>query len=63
MLYIGARITGTPFDARFQEAQAARQPMPDMPAVDPVELAELFWTMHTDRRPQELVVPEGLLGY
>jgi short-subunit dehydrogenase len=61
MLYIGARITGTAFDAAFQAAQAAGQPMPDMPAVDPVELAELLWTMHTDRKPREMVVPESLL--
>jgi short-subunit dehydrogenase len=61
MLYIGARITGTPFDTRFQEARAAGQPMPDIPAADPVELAELLWTMHTDRKPRETVFPEGLL--
>jgi short-subunit dehydrogenase len=62
MLYIGARITGTPFDTRFREAQAAGQPVPDMPAADPAELAELLWTMHTDRKPREMVVPESLLG-
>jgi short-subunit dehydrogenase len=59
MLYIGARIMGTAFDAAFQ---AAGQPVPDMPAADPVELAELLWTMHIDRKPREMVVPEGLLG-
>jgi short-subunit dehydrogenase len=62
MLYIGARIMGTAFDARLQAAEAAGQPMPDMPAADPVELAELLWTMHTDRKPREMVVPESLLG-
>lgn len=62
MLYIGARITGTSFDAQFQEARAAGQPVPDMPAADPAELAELLWTMHTDRKPPEMIVPEGLLG-
>ena len=62
MLYIGARITGTPFETRFQEARAAGQPMPDMPAADPVELAELLWTMHANRKPREMVVPESLLG-
>ncbi|WP_027945715.1 SDR family NAD(P)-dependent oxidoreductase [Amycolatopsis taiwanensis] len=61
LLYIGARITGTPFEARFREAQAAGQPMPDLPAADPVELAELLWSMHTDRKPREMVVPEGFL--
>jgi short-subunit dehydrogenase len=61
-LYIGARIMGTAFDAAFQAAQAAGQPMPDMPAADPAELAELLWTMHTERKPREMVVPESLLG-
>jgi short-subunit dehydrogenase len=62
MLYIGARILGTAFEARFQAAAAAGQPMPDMPAADPAELAELLWTMHTDRKPREMVVPENVLG-
>jgi short-subunit dehydrogenase len=62
MLYIGARITGTPFDAAFRAARTAGQPVPDIPAADPVELAELLWTMHTDRNPREMVVPEGFLG-
>ena len=61
MLYIGARITGTPFDARFREARAAGQPVPDMAAADPDELAELLWTMHGDRKPREMVVPESSL--
>jgi len=62
MLYIGARITGTSYEARFQEAQAAGQPVPDIPAADPAELAELLWTMHTDRKPREMIVPESLFG-
>jgi short-subunit dehydrogenase len=61
-LYIGARIIGTAFDAAFQAEEAAGQPMPDMPAADPVDLAELLWTMHNDRKPQEMVVPASLLG-
>ncbi|WP_130348300.1 SDR family NAD(P)-dependent oxidoreductase [Herbihabitans rhizosphaerae] len=60
-LYIGARITGTPFDAAFQAEEAAGRPVPDMPAADPVELAELLWTMHTDRKPREMVVPESVI--
>lgn len=59
MLYIGARITGTAFEARIR---ATGQPVPDVPAADPAELAELLWTMHTDRKPQEMVVPENMLG-
>jgi hypothetical protein len=62
MLYIGARIMGTATEARFQAAQAAGKPVPDVPAADPVELADLLWTMHTDRTPREMVVPESVLG-
>jgi short-subunit dehydrogenase len=61
MLYIGARIMGTPFDAAYQAAKAAGEPVPDIPAADPIELAELIWTMHTDRKPREMVVPESWL--
>ncbi|QWF79328.1 SDR family NAD(P)-dependent oxidoreductase [Amycolatopsis sp. CA-230715] len=60
MLYIGARILGTPYEARFQELRAAGEPVLDLPAADPGELAELLWTMHGDRKPEEKVVPEGL---
>ncbi len=59
MLYIGARIRGTAFDAAFRDADVTGQPMPDMPTVDPAELAELLWSMHTDRKPREMVVPES----
>jgi short-subunit dehydrogenase len=59
MLYIGARILGTAFEERFQAALDAGQPVPDIPAADPAELAELLWRMHTDRKPREMVVPES----
>lgn len=62
MLYIGARIRGTAFEAHFEEARAQGQPMPDMPAADPAELADLLWTMHADRQPREMVVPSGLVS-
>ncbi|MDT7799841.1 MAG: hypothetical protein QOI78_3274, partial [Actinomycetota bacterium] len=62
MLYIGARITGTAFDAAFQAAAAAGEPVPDIPASDPADLAELLWTMHTGGKPREMVVPAGFLG-
>ncbi len=61
MLYIGARITGTPTDERFQAARAAGRTARDIPAADPAELAELLWSMHMNRKRREMVVPEGLL--
>ncbi|MFI5606291.1 SDR family NAD(P)-dependent oxidoreductase [Amycolatopsis sp. NPDC051903] len=54
-LYIGARITGTPFDAAFR---ASGQPEATFPAADPADLADLLWTMHADRQPEESVVPQ-----
>ncbi|GAA1990366.1 SDR family NAD(P)-dependent oxidoreductase [Amycolatopsis minnesotensis] len=62
MLYVGARITGTPYDAMFLTARAEGKPVPDLPAADPDVLAELLWTMHADRKTAERVVPEGLFG-
>jgi short-subunit dehydrogenase len=62
MLYIGARITGTPFDEAVRAAVAAGRPVPDIPAADPADLARLLRTMHSDRAPAELVVPAGLTG-
>ncbi|MEV4600046.1 SDR family NAD(P)-dependent oxidoreductase [Amycolatopsis sp. NPDC049253] len=53
-LHIGARITGTPFDDRYR---ASGQPEAAFPAADPADLAELLWTMHADRKPQEQLVP------
>ncbi|WIX79733.1 SDR family NAD(P)-dependent oxidoreductase [Amycolatopsis carbonis] len=53
-LHIGARITGTPFDDRYR---ASGRPENAFPAAEPADLAELLWTMHADRKPQELLVP------
>jgi hypothetical protein len=47
MLYVGARIMGTSNEARFQAARAAGRAVSDM---------------HAERKPREMVVPEGLLG-
>ncbi|MGW4394189.1 SDR family NAD(P)-dependent oxidoreductase [Amycolatopsis nivea] len=62
MLYIGARIAGTATDARYQAAVAAGQPVPELPAADPDDLAEVLWTMHRSREPRETVLPESFLG-
>ncbi|MEW9554924.1 SDR family NAD(P)-dependent oxidoreductase [Nonomuraea sp. NPDC050783] len=56
-LYIGARILGTPFDADYERRRAQGEPVPDMPAADPAELAGLLWTMHAERTRHEAVVP------
>ncbi|MEU7859083.1 SDR family NAD(P)-dependent oxidoreductase [Nonomuraea sp. NPDC049141] len=61
MLYIGARIAGTPFDADYERRRAQGEPMPDMAAADPAELADILWDMHAQRNRHETVVPTGLL--
>ncbi|MEO3869784.1 SDR family NAD(P)-dependent oxidoreductase [Nonomuraea sp. B12E4] len=61
MLFIGARILGTPFEADYQRRLAQGEPVPDLPAADPAELADLLWHMHADRSRHETVVPAGLL--
>ncbi|WP_433258495.1 SDR family NAD(P)-dependent oxidoreductase [Streptosporangium sp. CA-135522] len=53
MLYIGARILGTPFEAGYQRRLAEGDPMPDLPAADPAELADVLWDMHSARNRQE----------
>ncbi|MFC4120522.1 SDR family NAD(P)-dependent oxidoreductase [Nonomuraea zeae] len=60
-LYIGTRITGTPFDADYERRRARGEAVPDMPAADPAELADLLWDMHARRDRQETHVPAGLL--
>jgi short-subunit dehydrogenase len=61
MLYIGARIVGTPFEADYQRRRAQGEPVPDMAAADPAELADILWDMHAKRNRHETVVPAGLL--
>jgi short-subunit dehydrogenase len=59
-LYIGAAIKRTPYYERREADRAAGQPVPDMPEVDPDELAELLWTMHNTRSQPEATYPPGL---
>ncbi len=61
MLYIGTRIVGSAADAEFQAARAAGEPVPEMPAADPGELADLLWDMHSTTKQPETVVPDGLI--
>ncbi|MFG2059614.1 SDR family NAD(P)-dependent oxidoreductase [Micromonospora sp. NPDC048930] len=60
-LYIGAAIENTPFHARFQAAKAAGAPVPELPTVDPVRLADLLWTMHNTTGQLEVTYPHDLL--
>lgn len=57
MLYIGARITGTPFDAEYERRRAEGEPVPDMAAADPADLAGILWDMHAARDRHETIVP------
>jgi short-subunit dehydrogenase len=56
-LYIGAAIKHTPFYDRRQAARAAGTPVPDMPEVDPDDLADLLWTMHSTKSQPEATYP------
>ncbi|KAB8194684.1 SDR family NAD(P)-dependent oxidoreductase [Nonomuraea phyllanthi] len=60
-LYIGARILGTPFEADYRRRQAQGEPVPEMAAADPAELADILWDMHAGRDRHEAVFPAGLL--
>jgi short-subunit dehydrogenase len=57
-LYIGAAIENTPFHAWMEAARAAGDPVPEIPAADPNQLAELLWAMHRTRDKAEAVYPE-----
>jgi short-subunit dehydrogenase len=61
-LYIGATIKRTPFYERREAQRAAGAPVPDMPEVDPDDLASLLWTMHSTKSQPEATYPAGLSG-
>lgn len=63
MLYIGAAIENTPFYTQVEAARASGAPAPDMPTVAPAHLADLLWTMHSRKSPQEAVYPENLFDH
>jgi short-subunit dehydrogenase len=62
-LYIGAAIKHTPYYAQREAARAAGTPVPDMPEVDPDDLASLLWTMHSTKSRPEATYPDGLFGH
>jgi short-subunit dehydrogenase len=57
MLYIGAAIEHSAFHTELERAKAAGEPVWDMPTVDPDQLADLLWTMHSTREQREVVYP------
>jgi len=59
-LYIGAAIKHTPFYERREAERAAGAPVPVMPEVDPDDLADLLWTMHSTKTQPEATYPAGL---
>lgn len=61
-LYIGAAIKRTPFYERREAERAAGTPVPDMPEVDPDDVADLLWTMHSTKSQPEATYPAGLFG-
>jgi len=62
-LYIGAAIKHTPFYERREAQRAAGTSVPDMPEVDPDDLAGLLWTMHSAKSQPEATYPAGLSGH
>jgi short-subunit dehydrogenase len=59
-LYIGAVIEHSAFHAERERARAAGASISQMPTVDPGHLADLLWTMHNAKGPQEATYPERL---
>ena len=57
MLYIGAAIKNSAFHAEMENARAAGDPVWEMPVVDPEQLADLLWTMHSTKEQREVVYP------
>jgi short-subunit dehydrogenase len=59
-LYIGAVIDHSAFHAQREAARAAGRQVPDMPSVDPADLAGQLWIMHRDKSPSDAIYPVGL---
>jgi short-subunit dehydrogenase len=63
MLYIGAAIENSAFHTEMEKAKAAGDPLWEMPTVDPANLADLLWTMHSTKGQPEATYPEGLIDH
>lgn len=59
-LYVGAAIERSTFHTQREAARAAGADVPDMPTVDPDQLADLLWTLHQTRSRPEASFPERL---
>jgi short-subunit dehydrogenase len=57
-LYVGAAIEHSPFHAGLEAARAAGASVPEIPTVDPHQLADLLWSMHNTRTRPEATYPE-----
>ena len=57
MLYIGAAIKNSAFHVEMEKAKAAGDPVWEMPTVDPENLADLLWDMHSTKRAREVIYP------
>jgi short-subunit dehydrogenase len=59
-LYIGAAIEHSRFHTEREAAKAAGATLPEMPTVAPLHLADLLWTMHSNRSQPEATYPDRL---
>lgn len=57
-LYIGAAIEHSAFHAQREAAKANGAAVPEMPTVDPAELADVLRTMHSTKGPFEATYSE-----
>lgn len=63
MLYIGVAIENSAFHTELERAKAAGEPVWEMPTVDPAQLADLLWTMHSAKGEPEVTYPEVLFDH
>ena len=62
-LYIGAPIKGSAWHARIEADEEVDRPsQARRPTVDPVDLAELLWTMHHTTKQPETIHPQGIFA-
>ena len=62
MLYIGVAIENSAFHTEMERAKAAGEPVWEMATVNPADLADLLWTMHSAKGQPEATYPEILFN-